>query len=53
MVTETKILMRTLLYQISRAKSLKEAIDAVEMMCEEDDIAIVEKKLRSQESKPE
>ncbi|MCL2054572.1 MAG: hypothetical protein FWG90_09120 [Oscillospiraceae bacterium] len=45
MAMETTTLLRSILYQLKKAKNLKEAISAVSVMCSKDDIAAVEKEL--------
>ena len=41
-----EVLLRTMLYQIEKAKSLEEAISAIRVMCSKDDIAAVEQELK-------
>jgi hypothetical protein len=45
MSQETTALLRTILFQVKKAKTLKEAEHAVKVMCSKDDIAAVEKEL--------
>ena len=42
---ETDVLLRTILYQVKRAKSLKEVERAIMVMCSKDVIAAVEKEV--------
>ena len=57
MAMETTVLLRTILYQVMRAKDMDDAIRAVRVMCSKDDIAAVEKEiadeLKELESKKE
>jgi len=41
MAHETVVLLRSLLYQAKRAKTKKEIIRAIEVMCTKDDVAAV------------
>ena len=45
MSQETEVLLRTILYQIKSAKSLKQAVKAIEVMCSDDTISIVNQRL--------
>jgi hypothetical protein len=45
MPQKTSALLRTILFQVKKAKSLKEAEHAIKVMCSKDDIAAVEKEL--------
>jgi len=46
MAKETEILLRTIMFQVKKAETLKEAINAIEAMCDEDTIAYAEKKVK-------
>ena len=45
MAMETTAILRAILFQLERAKTLDEAKSAVKVMCSKDDIAAVEKEL--------
>ncbi|GHU51265.1 hypothetical protein AGMMS49975_04130 [Clostridia bacterium] len=44
-LTETSVILRSILYQLKTGKTLDSVLDAVEAMCMEEDIAAVEKKI--------
>jgi|GEM_PF-2173182 len=46
MSKETDTILRTIAYQVKRADTLEEVINAIEAMCDEDTIAYAEKKAR-------
>ena len=43
---ETEVILQSMLFNVKRAKSLPEAIIALESMCDEQTIAYVEKKVK-------
>jgi hypothetical protein len=45
MSKETEVILRTVLYQAMRAASLEEVVDAIKVMCDEETVAYVEKKV--------
>ena len=48
---ETSVILRAVLYQIKTAETLEKAIEAIEALCPEDDIAAVEKKIADSKSR--
>ena len=51
MAAETKIILKTLLLQAKEAKSLDDIIFAIEVMCDEEAVAWVEKKINEKREK--
>lgn len=50
-MAEITAILRTLLYQVERAKTLDEAKQAVKVMCSDEDIAIIEQRIAEIEAK--
>jgi hypothetical protein len=50
MSQETETILRSVLYQIKTASSLKAVTIAIEAMCSEETVAYVEKKVRESDS---
>ena len=50
---ETTAILRSLLYHIEKAKTVKEAIAAVKVMCTKDDIAAVEQQIADEQNESE
>jgi len=48
-VKETEVILQSMLYNVKRAKTLKQAVIALESMCDEQTIAYVEKKVKEAE----
>ena len=46
MSKETDVILRSMLYNAKKSKTLKEAIIALEAMCDEETIAYAEKKVK-------
>jgi len=46
---ETEVILQSMLYNVKRSKTLKQAIIALESMCDEQTIAYVEKKVKEAE----
>jgi hypothetical protein len=49
MSQETTVILRSVLFQLRRAKTLNEAVFAVRAMCSKDDIAAVEQEINALE----
>jgi hypothetical protein len=45
MSMETSVILRSLLFQALSADDLQQVIDAIMVMCSEEDVAVVEKKI--------
>jgi len=51
MSKETDTILRSMMYNVKKAKTLKEAIISLEAMCDEDTIAYAEKKVKESEER--
>ena len=51
MAKETEVILKSVLYNVKNAKNLEEAINSVEVLCDEETIAYVEKKIKEKENK--
>jgi hypothetical protein len=53
MSLETKVLLRTLLFQMGKVETAEQARRVIRVMCDSDDVAAVEKMLREEREETE